>query len=228
MKNYLLSALLFLVASFSVSCVATRNQVDFGVKSLGYEESVSYSVTALSPIKNKKMHVGEGMAVVVAMLGDKCILATAKHVVQNAESILIAPLDGRLNNRAKIEAKVVYTDGLEDVAFLSFATNYNHIAPKVILDEAILIGKSVIAFKYPSDYGYQIARGQIFDFWRLPDNKEVMVARMSTGKGFSGSGVFDANGNLAGLVSGKAADKRVDVAYLISGPRIAAAFQRFL
>lgn len=79
--------------------------------------------------------------------------------------MIISPLDRRLNSYAKIKAKVIYIDSLEDVAFLSFTTNYKHIAPKVALDEKTLIGKLIIAFNYPSDEGYQTAKGKIIDFW---------------------------------------------------------------
>lgn len=227
MKKYFLFTLLLLLGSFNVSCAMTDSRSRLG-ESLSYAEKFLYSITTYW-IEGKVMHVDNGMAVVVVATEEECILATAKHLVENYPSVTVSPLNGRgQGSHVKIEAEIVYMDDLEDVAFLVFRTGYRYAAPEVILDENILIGRSVRAFKYSSSGEYKISQGEIIDFWELPDEKKFMVSKMTIEEGFSGSGVFDNAGNLVGLVSGMNADEKFKVAYLVSGPRIMASLMRFI
>ena len=226
MKMYFLAITLFLLASFDSSYAMASNRSDFEIKSLKSEESVSYSVK-VAFTKGNILHINTGVAVVIMATEDECILVTAKHLVQNVSSVRVLPLGREWDGQMEIEARVSYIDSLDDVAFLSFTTNHKYVAPNIVLDENVMIGKSVVAFKYLPGNGYQVERGHIIGFWQLLDNKKFMVAKMSIEEGFYGSGLFDDAGNLVGLVSGRNMDKRFKVAYIVSGPKIVAALRRF-
>lgn len=213
MSVVFLGCVLLFNVSFSVA-----SEQNLGGKSYG--KMFSYFVAASSK-KGDVLHIKRGMAVIITKVENRCILATAKHLVQGASTVRVMPLGDSSDNSKTIKAEVVYLDSSRDVAFLSFITNDNCMTPRVVLDENILIGKSVGALKYDVRDGYQTARGQIAGFMKLSSpNSEFMVAKMSTEEGFSGGGVFDEAGSLVGLVSGRDNGKNINIAYLISGPRI--------
>ena len=190
--------------------------------SVEYKKSVSYSITA-SSIRSSVLHIDNGMAIALTATKDTCVLVTAKHLVQNASSVMAMPLSDGLSGQEKIKADVIYIDNTEDVAFLSIATHIKCATPPVVSNENILIGKYVTAFKHLPDGSYHTAGGHVIDFWELPNGKKFMVANMSVEDGFSGGGAFDSDGNLIGLISGRNDGGKVRLTYLVSGPRILSA-----
>jgi S1-C subfamily serine protease len=209
-----LGCLLFFNASLAVS-----SGQNLGEKSVN-TRMFSYFVSA-SSIRGSVLHVDNGMAVVITKIKNKCILATVKHLVQDASSVSVMSLGNDLANPEIINADVIYMDESKDVAFLSITTDSSFVTPRVVLDENMLIEKSVSTLKYSPNKGYQTARGRITGFLKLStSNREFMIAEMSIEEGFSGGGVFDKDGNLVGMVSGRTDYNGVNLACLISGPRI--------
>jgi|GEM_PF-5585873 S1-C subfamily serine protease len=223
MKMLINGWFLVLLSLLNASFALAFSSGELGEKSDKYGENFSYFVTT-SSIKGSVLHVDTGMAVAIINLKDRCILATAKHIVQDVSSVMVAPLNNGMISRKKIKADVIYKDRKDDVAFLSFATQAECVTPNVAIDENELIGSSAMAFKCSLDSGCYTTRGRIKDFYKIQDGRDFMVADMSIEKGFSGSGVFNNRGNLIGLVSGK--DNNAAIAYLISGPRIIDAFRK--
>lgn len=225
MRNSLWMLVFLYLILVNALCAEASEDNIFSTESIEYAESVSYSITALS-MRGHTLHVDKGMGVSMRMIGGECIVVTAKHFVENATSVMVEPL-AKGSIRGKIPAKVVYLDDSEDVAFLSFPTTHNCESPKAVLDENIIIGRPVVALKF-SDGNYKITKGRIIDFWKLSDDKKFMVAEMSIEEGFSGGGVFDDTGNFLGLISGKNMDKKFQVAYLVSSPKVIAALFSFM
>ncbi|MFZ2835539.1 MAG: serine protease [Candidatus Moraniibacteriota bacterium] len=191
-------------------------------KAIAYAKKMSYFVIAESR-RGSVLRVERGMAVILMKKNGRCILATAKHIIQDASFITVMPLDGDSITHKKIKADVIYVDSSEDLAFLSVEMSDKSVDTRMEMDENLLIGKPVFTYRHISDNSYKLARGRIIDVWKLPNNAEVIAVEMSIEKGFSGAGVFDDAGILVGLAIGQARDKRFDVAYLISGPKIWAA-----
>lgn len=64
-------------------CSLAYEQSNFEVKTLRYdryEENILYSITA-SRMESEFLYIDKGMAVVIVVEENRCILATAKHLI---------------------------------------------------------------------------------------------------------------------------------------------------
>ncbi|MCW5662131.1 MAG: trypsin-like peptidase domain-containing protein [Burkholderiaceae bacterium] len=135
----------------------------------------------------------EGMGVVLAPTQE---IATAAHVVWQAESITVTDLHG-----AKARARVVCIDKAVDVALLRVARPPRHVA--TVRARPAVTGERVGVVERPQPgEAPTIAAGAIAATrWTVHG---VPVALIFSGikgeKGMSGGGLFDAAGDLLGIV----------------------------
>lgn len=135
----------------------------------------------------------EGMGVVIAPARE---IATAAHVVWQAESITITDLKG-----AKARARVVCIDKAVDIALLQVERPLKHFA--TIREKPAVTGEVVDAVERPEPgEAPSIYSGAIgATHWTV---NGVPVSLIFSGikgeKGMSGGGLFDAAGDLLGIV----------------------------
>ena len=135
----------------------------------------------------------EGMGVVT---GPAHEIATAAHVVWQAESITITDLKG-----AKARARVVCIDKAVDVALLRVAHPFQHFA--TIRATPAVTGErvGVVERLEPGEAAHVVSGSIGATKWTV---NGVPVAVIFSGikgeKGMSGGGLFDADGDLLGIV----------------------------
>jgi S1-C subfamily serine protease len=135
----------------------------------------------------------EGMGVVMAPAGE---IATAAHVVWQAESITITDIKG-----AKARARVVCIDKALDIAVLRVRHPPEHFA--TIRTRPAVTGEPVDVVERPEPGEAPNIASGVIEATRWTVNG-VPVALIFSGikgeKGMSGGGLFDAAGDLLGIV----------------------------
>ena len=135
----------------------------------------------------------EGMGVVITHSGE---IATAAHVVWQAKSITISDLKG-----AKVPARVLCIDKTVDVALLRVEHPFEHVA--TIRGRPVVTGEMAVVVERPQpDEAPNLASGAIgATRWTTHGVPVPLIFSGIKGeKGMSGGGLFDATGELLGIV----------------------------
>ena len=137
---------------------------------------------------------GHGSGTYMVAYGRR-IVATAAHVVRNETVMAIDGRDGE-----SVVGQVIFVDRDVDIAFLVVpemktrtAVRYN---PRKIYDER-LIGTPLTYTGFPSHHDLLTIRGYVAAL-----EYNMVITNMFGWFGSSGSGVYDQNGRLVGVVSG--------------------------
>ena len=124
-------------------------------------------------------------------------LLTCNHVVADADSIFVAVQDGRV-----LEAQIVGTDALTDLAVLKVDADNLHVIPQT--DESNLhVGDVVMAIGNPFDLGQTITNGIVSRAGRngLSNYVDFIQTDAVLNQGNSGGALVDSNGTLVGITN---------------------------
>jgi serine protease DegS len=124
-------------------------------------------------------------------------LLTCHHVVANADSIYVAVQDGRI-----LEAQIVGTDPLTDLAVLKVTADNLHIIPQVSEPDTH-VGDVVMAIGNPFDLGQTITQGIVSRAGRngLSNYVDFIQTDAVLNQGNSGGALVDSNGILLGITN---------------------------
>ena len=124
-------------------------------------------------------------------------ILTCHHVVEDAESIYVAVQDGRI-----LEAQIVGTDPLTDLAVLKVTADNLHISPQVSEPDTH-VGDVVMAIGNPFDLGQTITQGIVSRAGRngLSNYVDFIQTDAVLNQGNSGGALVDSNGILLGITN---------------------------
>ena len=154
---------------------------------------------------NQYVTSGAGSGVIITQSDSAGYLLTNHHVIENAKEIIV-----RLTNGEEYEAKILGSDASKDLAALRIEKKRNEtftVAP--IGDSSKLtVGQQVIAIGNPlGSLGGTVTDGIIsaLDRTVTVDNVQMVLLQHNAAinPGNSGGGLFDAMGNLIGIVNAK-------------------------
>lgn len=217
-----LSFILFMLI-FAASCTAPQKPSLQIAKDQGHLDAGGYSwfvEAVFKPNKKNKIPVEHGMAVGIFSTSDECFLLTSKHVVKGSKRVSVSRWSGRTNQEPKlITATVIYEDPNIDTALLSFpASEYCEVG--VIAEKDPLLTDTILLFGQPKPFSGAVSQGIVSGYWNLNEYGTLMISDAVVTTGFSGSGVFDQDNRIVGLVIGKMADDRRGFSYIIPASRL--------
>lgn len=124
-------------------------------------------------------------------------ILTCHHVVEDADSIYVAVQDGRI-----LEAQIVGTDSLTDLAVLKVTADNLHIIPQVSEPDTH-VGDVVMAIGNPFDLGQTITQGIVSRAGRngLSNYVDFIQTDAVLNQGNSGGALVDSNGILLGITN---------------------------
>lgn len=124
-------------------------------------------------------------------------ILTCHHVVENADSIYVAVQDGRV-----LEAHIVGTDPLTDLAVLKVTADNLHVIPQVSEPDPH-VGDVVMAIGNPFDLGQTITQGIVSRAGRngLSNYVDFIQTDAVLNQGNSGGALVDSNGILLGITN---------------------------
>ena len=124
-------------------------------------------------------------------------LLTCHHVVADADSIYVAVQNGRI-----LEAQIVGTDPLTDLAVLKVTADNLHIIPQVSEPDTH-VGDVVMAIGNPFDLGQTITQGIVSRAGRngLSNYVDFIQTDAVLNQGNSGGALVDSNGILLGITN---------------------------
>lgn len=163
-----------------------------------------------------------GSGVIIAKTDKELLIATNNHVVDGAEELSVCfTVDTENTDDAVVKAQVKGTDSDHDLAVVAVSLSDISEDVKSKLKVAVMgdsdklkIGNQVIAIGNALGYGQSLTVGYISAL-----NREVTIDNVSNNMiqtdaainfGNSGGALLDANGNLIGINSAKAADTGVE------------------
>ena len=124
-------------------------------------------------------------------------LLTCNHVVADADSIFVAVQDGRV-----LEAQIVGTDALTDLAVLKVNAEGLHVIPQSE-EPNLHVGDVVMAIGNPFDLGQTITHGIVSRAGRngLSNYVDFIQTDAVLNQGNSGGALVDSNGILMGITN---------------------------
>ncbi len=124
-------------------------------------------------------------------------ILTCNHVVQNADSIFVAIQDGRI-----LEAEIVGTDQLTDLAVLKVNDDNLHVIPQTS-EYDLHVGDIVMAIGNPFDLGQTTTHGIVSRAGRngLSNYVDFIQTDAVLNQGNSGGALVDSNGILVGITN---------------------------
>jgi S1-C subfamily serine protease len=177
-------------------------------------------------IEKGKLYMSRGMAVAVSSEKNQCILLSNKHVIQDSKTIKATPWSGKpcqadscREESTTVEAEIIAESPNVDAVLLRIEKQGGCNVSKLNNAEQE-IGKSISAFGQPLESTGAMTRGIISGFWQTEDQGLLMVSDVLTTPGYSGSGVFDEQQQVIGLISGKTRDEKKGFAYIIPVSRL--------
>ena len=135
------------------------------------------------------------------IISDDGYIVTNEHVVQSATDVSVT-----LNNGEKYEAEIVGYDNKTDLALLKIeAKNLQYV--ELINSDNLVLGQEVIAIGNALGRGISCSNGIVSAIDREVTINNYTMTLIQTNaelnSGNSGGGLFDMNGNLAGIVNAK-------------------------
>ena len=168
-------------------------------------ENTERKVEVVKHISKKQIMVNPAeYAATAFMISTKGYLVTAKHIVDDADEIVVENAEGEL-----FKAELVYMDPKKDLAFLKI-TDTNFVKPKALpyafTANAAELGDKVFTLGFPQEnivYEEGVMSGRC---GFQGDNASCQVS-LSINLGNSGGPLFDEKGNVIGMISSRQKDK---------------------
>jgi serine protease Do len=175
---------------------------------------MNYQTT--DPFSSQVEEAGSGSGVIYKKVGNKALIITNNHVVDGAKKLQV-----KLSNGNVVEAKLVGTDPLMDLAVVEIdGTGINKVATLGDSD-AVRVGEQAIAIGNPLGLDGTVTEGIISSKDReipvdLDQNgqvdweAQVLQTDASINPGNSGGALLNANGEVIGINSSKIAQNAVE------------------
>ncbi len=146
---------------------------------------------------------------------NKVYVITNNHVVEGADKITLTSPNGIVYSNVSLIGSDPYTD-LAVVAFspTSQELNAKYDISGITFNKNATIGQTAIAIGYPITPVLSVSRGIIsaldYDITISGFTMNSLVTDAAINSGNSGGGLFDANGNLLGIVNAKTVSTQVE------------------
>jgi len=130
-------------------------------------------------------------------------ILTAAHVAIESQNPLIIT-----EEREVVVGKVIYIDNRKDIALIlvpKLETKPIKLQPSKLLPQ---VGTEITYSGFPSAHNLLTFRGYVIGFEESPSRGRIILIHSYGWPGISGSGVFDAQGNLLGVAFAIDADHR--------------------
>lgn len=134
---------------------------------------------------------GSGSGLIVK---DRNIIVTNRHVVFGSEEVIV-----RGENFPKTLTDVLYTDALNDLAFLRMPEGYHHAAQVEISDRTVEAGESIIAIGHPLGLRFTATKGIVSKAERRFNNVDYIQVDAAINPGNSGGPLINENGEVVGV-----------------------------
>ena len=210
LKKFLWSAIMGLIAATLILVVFPQFRANMPLKItdkvMSFKEAVRIASPAVVNVYNRSFSTSSNAdnQLEVKNLGSGVIMSedgyilTNKHVIQNADQIVVALQDGRLFN-----ANLIGSDSLTDLAVLKIKADALSTIPQNP-DHPVHVGDVVLAIGNPYNLGQSVSQGIISATGR--NAKEAAFGRQnfiqtdaSINRGNSGGALINSLGELVGI-----------------------------
>ena len=208
MKQLFLSALLLLVP-FSIQNIKAAETNEVTPETSVVEQNLATTEISNSysrierKVRNAAVRVATGMghgSGTIIKYKDMVLVLTAHHVA-----------DGSLGQHYLIQTEteqqigiLIYTDPQNDIAILYPTQEFQDAKPMKwkIREEIAPVGSSITYSGHPSWHNLLSFRGQVAGYELIPDKGQQIILQTYGYFGSSGSGVYDTDGYLVGILWG--------------------------
>lgn len=143
--------------------------------------------------------IEKGMAVAIGLNAGECILLTNHHVAGGAATIFVTPWHNYADANLRQFAEEVWSDPYSDIT--AIRTDGTYCTKANLSPDYPVLGTPIFTFGQPvTDQGL-MTNGIVGAYWNI-EGRPLIASNMLVRHGFSGSGVFNQNNNLIGLVVG--------------------------
>lgn len=125
---------------------------------------------------------------------DKNLIVTNRHVIFGNEEVVI-----RGEEFPKTIAKVIYTDALNDIAFLRLPDGYDGSAQVSISDSKVEAGEKIIAIGHPLGLRFTATQGIVSKAEREFNNVDYIQVDAAINPGNSGGPLINEAGHVVGV-----------------------------
>ena len=134
-----------------------------------------------------------------AIISANGLILTAAHVIEGAKSIKV------LTQQGLLDATVVQVDATNDVALLRCKGQFN--ALRVVNSRSIRLGQGVFTIGFPQanlqGFSPKLTKGEISSLAGMRDDPRHWQISAPIQPGNSGGPLFDANGDIIGIIVSK-------------------------
>lgn len=150
-------------------------------------------------VKVSRFGGGHGSGSVIDYKGMNLVL-TAQHVASDD----IGTLYYVETDNESLLGVLIYADSINDIALLYLPTKFTHVEPMKYspLDTILEVGDQVLYSAYPSDHQLLSFRGRVAGYETLRGRGTQIILHTYGWFGCSGSVVYDAKGNIVGILWG--------------------------
>ncbi len=195
----------------------TRIEKNVTITDTGIAEAVDkvYNSVVIVSVYNKNNLYGSGTGFVYSKDDDNAYILTNNHVVENSDKVMVSFTDGKV-----IEAKLVGTNELADIAVLSVDADESLAVAEIGSSENVRVGDTTFTVGAPLDsvYSWTVTRGIISGKDRMVQVAvnsgdyimKVIQTDAAINNGNSGGPLCNANGEVIGINSLKLVDESVE------------------
>lgn len=153
---------------------------------------------------------GAGSGVIIAQEGQIGYIVTNNHVIEGATSIMV-----RLKDGTELNAKLVGTDSMTDLAVLTVSTEKTLTVAVLGDSDSLVVGQEVLAIGNPlGQLGGTVTNGIVSALERQVridgENMTLLQTNAAVNPGNSGGGLFNMRGELIGVVNAKSSGDAVE------------------
>lgn len=178
------------------------------------------SIRVVTEVDGGYVSVGSGSGVIIEYFEDSGVtyVVTNWHVVSDNPTFFIETYDGK-----RYLGEVFHLDEISDLAIVKFVSEKKRTPITFADSDKAVAGQDLIAAGNPRGLGFSVSFGYVSHPYR--DKGEIgggyIQMDISVNPGSSGGGVFDAQGNLIGIVVSKEVGDNVDgIGYAIPSNRV--------
>ncbi|UKN03078.1 trypsin-like peptidase domain-containing protein [Paracrocinitomix mangrovi] len=125
---------------------------------------------------------------------DKGLIVTNRHVIAGSEEVVI-----RGENFKKTLAQVIYTDPLNDIAFLRVPDGFDESGHVTISNEKVNAGEKIIAIGHPLGLRFTATQGIVSKSERKFNNVDYIQVDAAINPGNSGGPLINERGEVVGV-----------------------------
>ncbi|MCG8575081.1 MAG: trypsin-like peptidase domain-containing protein [Flavobacteriales bacterium] len=134
---------------------------------------------------------GSGSGFIVKNLN---LIVTNRHVIQGSEKVVV-----RGENFKKSMTDVIYTDSLNDIAFLRIPDSFNVTAQVAISENLVEAGEKIIAIGHPLGLRFTATQGIVSKAERKFNNVDYIQVDAAINPGNSGGPLINEGGEVVGV-----------------------------